>query len=740
MSTEFRPTEGIFLLNGINVTKILHDISSENKIKIPPLEDIVLKKSKSINEKILKNAQERQDAWRANIQRFKNHREKLSQVRSRMRTDRELSNENLRKKQIALLQRKSTLETKLNEKRLYRAKSFEIKEPTPEEKRQESNKNKKNIIEQAREKTAESKKGIEKSKELLQKERKEVLKASSKKLKEKTEFTKDVVVHTQDKVAQTKKLIEKNQKKIHTEKKEQTEFLLENLKEKGSIVGSIVKRAQEKVAQKKELFKEHQRKLHAGKKEQTKILLESLKEKNAIIDYIVKRAKEKILELKNSFEERDIKQAQKASNALVVETPSDRRKETRQIIEDIVQKRHIQFEENLQPVLKHFENLKQRMVEIFDSLGRKREKAIIVLYEIILKAQRKAAEALFASGNPRAQAKRLPELDYFSIIKERMSQIYDTLKKVDIRENETKIETEPSEAEHKMLSDIEIHLAKKRNEILSIISKPDIDTRYLKTLSELPNKERKKINKIFYKIITYFLDPKHNIKAERQHTLSISQRIKRRPYHLLLSHVVEEIITFRNFYLLLKVLGDNHPYDIFPLAEKNLEEISLILQQENFKSILSGMLIDKTFKADEILKENKVQNINIKNIEESTSYFANIIHKLTHNKYNVHQPGDEIYTIVNFSPEFFNSLGEEIDKGIRREMFTTEELFRRPDEKELEQEKIKKSKEQIRKNTRKKKLIADQERKKEFLELIRKQNMTAHQKAMNERRLIDLFF
>ena len=197
------------------------------------------------------------------------------------------------------------------------------------------------------------------------------------------------------------------------------------------------------------------------------------------------------------------------------------------------------------------------------------------------------------------------------------------------------------------------------------------------------------------------------------------------------------MVTFRDLFLLLTVLGDNHPHDTFPLAEKNLHAINLVLQQENIKSILSGMLIDKTLQADTVLHNSKNK---IYDTHEPLSFFTSILHTLEENAAHVKQLGNELYTVIDIIPSYFDILGEDINKGMRTEMFTADQIFERVPEKTLEQERIKKTEEQIEKNIKKKKHIAAEERRKEFLKLIEEQNLTAHEKASNERRLIDFFF
>jgi len=90
--------------------------------------------------------------------------------------------------------------------------------------------------------------------------------------------------------------------------------------------------------------------------------------------------------------------------------------------------------------------------------------------------------------------------------------------------------------------------------------------------------------------------------------------------------------------------------------------------------------------------------------------------------------------------EYFNSLAQEINKGIRTEMLSEEEMNTRSTRKELEErERAKIAKRKIRLQLSK--LISRiTARKDYFAKLIEEQNLTAQEKLNNERNLIDLFF
>jgi hypothetical protein len=169
-------------------------------------------------------------------------------------------------------------------------------------------------------------------------------------------------------------------------------------------------------------------------------------------------------------------------------------------------------------------------------------------------------------------------------------------------------------------------------------------------------------------------------------------------------------------------------------AEPDEDDIDYVLEANNLRSVFNSFVPHKVSSADKIIQDNFAARHDAPDIPLET--LMSIVPTIIPEKHE----HDEIITIVEAPLAFFDSLGKEIKMGLREEIFPEEKILEEMSEaekRELEQCKAEQRKE---KSEREEEIDRQRTRREHLMKLIEEQNMTAHEKLMNERWMVDLFF
>ncbi|MFH1384623.1 MAG: hypothetical protein ABIH47_06665 [Candidatus Omnitrophota bacterium] len=710
MTTEYNPIKEISKILGMDATNVVHQLAAEKSLNIPFLEKNILKESNALSNGMVESAQQRMTRWRNNIQRMRERRKKFAQVAHQKRTDPELAKEAIARTKIAFLQK----EEARKEKRDRRLRDIKINDKDKVEERMH---------------------------EQIQKRRAEI----------------------GQRTAQYAKRLEaeKAQEPSPQEAYERLRTLKKN------AVDKMTERAEEK----ERLFAHKQ----VTRQQAQETLAERLAEKTEERTQMFSTKDRSEIHAKREERMHDHREAQKIVRDAIIE----RRDEQRYTLAELVEYGDKIVEENVEKRVDHFKQLKQRLLTLADRAHIKREDMENALAEFVAEMRKKTDAYLKELDDPATDGPLRAQLELFQEFRARFNDILSEAGErrrnpqalVDMIERYGRARTGNRPAQFgdprsRVLTDLANYLTQKHRLIFATMAHVQERNVYHHLLMGLPPIIRKKIHRIFHRVILSLWD----INATSLNNPFFSVAHRKRNIASLTHWFVERIVSLRVIRsLFMRLVEKNYDYlksIPFGLQKENTQEINLLLRQENLKSLLSGMLVDKTLQAETVLSTQdfnkaktgfsvflyslKTQNTHDRESENSpskpASYITRLIHLLKDTKTASRQEeknrtSDEIFNLLETAPLPFDTLRKEIDTGLHRDgVISPEKVFAGPTAQELEEERLEKEAELHKAVLRKKKQDTTLTRRKEFLKAIEEQNLTAQERANNEQNLIDFFF
>jgi len=306
-------------------------------------------------------------------------------------------------------------------------------------------------------------------------------------------------------------------------------------------------------------------------------------------------------ELKEVAKEITLRAQERASERAHVTDLEENREKSDAALDRIEENASRRRDEKLEPTLEHAEKLKQRMVDIFDETFSDREKSVANLREIIEKARGKSSANLLASGNLRAQKQAFDDLTFYSNLNERLSKIFG--------------KSDAFRAEWNSVKDSIAFNARQRHAAKSLrfVAFSNRDGQNVKADALFERLERTgnqlRINnelKSQLRTAAPSTVPPVTVEAGNNRNLGLFASVRRLfvPHSNLKRMYQPQAYNRRHF-----------------KPHSSIREIHLIIKQENFRSILSGMLIDKALHADTLIKKTEAFNTHQIQQQEEPSFF-----------------------------------------------------------------------------------------------------------------------
>jgi hypothetical protein len=749
MSQEFAHIEPIRPISLID-TSIIAEIAHDAKLSIPRNEINLLEKSKDISNDLVRAAQERQERWRENVQRFRSRQEKLLAARDRIRTDQGLADRKAKEKQAEKIDDtravdRQEIKENIKENELKRIEERQRQDEQIAERKAEQAERAELQAERAQ-KRKDAELTPEEFREKIETRIADVTERAREKISAQREARKELVAETQDR--RRENAVEFRET-LH-EKVTEVDLIGEAQQARTEAKNALVKSAEELRSSKREIFdqiKAHRDEMVEEKNERTlrhfeklrqrmkKILADShshREESNTLIKHIVSRARER-------------------SEAALLASGNP-----------LAQAAAL-------PDLVFFDMIRERIHTILSDSDTARRVALSAKEEIIENARERRDRNMFASGNPKELYKVLGAIEFFQRRRER--EIFQIVERARERSaTNAAIVGLPPERRRELYRVLQ--------RILALLNEPHIkaDTFDQNILAIARRNPSLVLRKLAEKIIAHVMKIKnsfifireleHSLNRQRRPAISDSNHaynpvVQKTIIQSLLKTAVSDstdnvnLILKNNFSNIFKHSPPHHralcllDYLIAvmntPLqaagrsagAGADMDDspdIDYTLEQSNLRSVFNSFIAAKATIADEIIQENLTARDSQNPVEIST-----LISLVPPEISRVPQT-DELLTVVETPLIYFDSMGKEIKAATGEDIFPKEKILegKSADEKRAEQhEKDLSRKEKTRAKEQAEKLA---ERREYLLKLIEEQNMTAHEKVNNERHLLDLFF
>ena len=548
MNTQNSPDSSINAINKIIPFQVVHQTSDDVDFLIPPLSDILLKKSKNISEGLIQSAQNRQELWRKKIHALKKRRNSLSKVRDLRRTDdtrveksidrhetsvvedkrkridaaaehREevLKKEDARQERFyeTQVERKRTEKTESAEERLVRAKERKPKTEDPFERRKRVEEEKENLINNAIKKRDIKKDAINKRRVELQEIRREKFAEFEEDLEKKREK----IIEIED-TAQARAEYNNSLRKPAEERRKEDTENLKNITERG-------------------------RKMREEKLKRTLMHFEKLEQR---MEHI----------FSDSVEHRE------KMHTVISDIISRARKKSKELM---LASGHPTAEREALPEITYFTKVRAHIQQIIDEAEQNRLDWIEIKNHINERGTEKRKDHSFRSGDPRELMKQLGSIEFF--------------------------------------------LQKSEREIFDIIRNARERSEYNAMLAGIPREKRREIHKLFHRMMALLFEPTLLISEKEEQILAISRKnpslLKRR----LIERIIN-INNSSTLFDYLESASIARRREREEAAKKDMsddqtdntdkntnttpdKELDLIMSQENLRAIFSGMLSDPIF-------------------------------------------------------------------------------------------------------------------------------------------------
>lgn len=746
MSQEFSHIEPIRPISLIDPS-ILAEIAHDAKMSIPRNEVNLLEKSKAISDDIVRAAQERQERWRDNIERFRARQENLLSVRDRIRTDQGLADRKAKERHAEKIEANRAVDRReiqenIRENELKRAAERDRQEVQFEERKAEQEARAELQAERAQ-KRKDAEPTPEEFRERIEERIEHVTERAREKISAQREARKDLVAETQ---TERREDAVEFRETLH-EKVTEVDLIGEAQKARTEAKNALVKSAEELRSSKRQIFddiKAHRDEMVEEKNVRTLRHFEKLRER-----------------MKNILEDSHI-----------------HRKESTTLIKHIVSRARERSEAALLasgnplalaaalPDLAFFGMIRARIHAILTDADTHRHEALATREELIDNARARRDKNMFASGNSKELYKVLGAIEFFQRRRER--ELFQIIERARER-------SATNAAIAGLSPEKRRELYRVLHRILALLFEPNIkgDSFDHDILAIARRKPSLVSRRLAEKIIAHVMKIKnsfifireieHSINRDRRPAISDSNH----PYNPVVQKTIIQsllktavgkssenttLILQNNFPNIFKQSIPHHqalclldyliavmntPHEPAAKTDTDMDssaDIDYTLEQNNLRSVFNSFISAKATIADQIIQKNFGARDEDNPVELST------LISLVPPEISRIAEADEVITIIETPLIYFDSLGKEIKAGIGEDIFPQDKILatKSDDEKHAEA----RAKEAHRKDTAREKTQAEKlaEKREYLMNLIEEQNMTAHEKVNHERLLLDLFF
>jgi len=390
-------------------------------------------------------------------------------------------------------------------------------------------------------------------------------------------------------------------------KRKETEPTPEEFRERiDTRLEKVTEKAREITEDRREKRKELVTETEAARREEVAAFKERLNEKVLEVDEIERVQKERTI-AKNEIDK----------------SADEFRSERREDFVKIKAKRDENVEEKMQPTLRHFKKLEQRMVEILESSHTNRIESRKVLKEIISLARERSGAALLASGNPLALAQNLSNIEFFGIVRQRINDILTTSDEMreDAIDNKETIVTNARERRDKnmflsgnpkelfkVLGSIKFFELRRNKEIFEIIKRARERSDYNDTLVGLPAEKRRELHRILHRIMSLLVNPVIIHDTFDQNILSIARKNPDLILRSLVEKILEYVFRIKNSFIFIREVEYSINRIRRPKIEDTNREFNPVIQKAALQSLLKAAPIDSMSGMDMVL-ESEYPNI-----------------------------------------------------------------------------------------------------------------------------------